>query len=232
MNTAWLTVSIPVCLKGVGGGWGQGSLRASHVLPHQTVNSVLYCDGLFIFGLYCTWNVQWSSVIEGDISYKVRMYQNWWQKPDWDIFNTYISCSLIICMIVVELINATHVFHRNPFTWSCPECVPDALLFPSCRFKTVHCLLYPDTNWCPKLQHHHINWKHLCFHPAEHVSHCLMPCLDLATFNWKNMSSRMMSLGGCLYHLMLHECTVLLAVILHPSEVELLERQHLYNSLS
>ncbi|KAF1374334.1 hypothetical protein PFLUV_G00248960 [Perca fluviatilis] len=25
------------------------------------------------------------------------------------------------------------------------------------RFKTVHCLLYPDTNWCPKLQHRHIN---------------------------------------------------------------------------
>ncbi|XP_037611529.1 beta-1,3-N-acetylglucosaminyltransferase radical fringe [Sebastes umbrosus] len=24
------------------------------------------------------------------------------------------------------------------------------------RFKTVHCLLYPDTNWCPKLQHRHI----------------------------------------------------------------------------
>ncbi|KAK5851344.1 hypothetical protein PBY51_002147 [Eleginops maclovinus] len=23
------------------------------------------------------------------------------------------------------------------------------------RFKTVHCLLYPDTNWCPKLQHRH-----------------------------------------------------------------------------
>ncbi|KAK5881771.1 hypothetical protein CesoFtcFv8_022531 [Champsocephalus esox] len=22
------------------------------------------------------------------------------------------------------------------------------------RFKTVHCLLYPDTHWCPKLQHH------------------------------------------------------------------------------
>uniref|UniRef100_A0A8D0ADL0 Beta-1,3-N-acetylglucosaminyltransferase n=2 Tax=Sander lucioperca TaxID=283035 RepID=A0A8D0ADL0_SANLU len=25
------------------------------------------------------------------------------------------------------------------------------------RFKTVHCLLYPDTNWCPKLQHRHTN---------------------------------------------------------------------------
>lgn len=25
------------------------------------------------------------------------------------------------------------------------------------RFKTVHCLLYPDTSWCPKLQHRHIN---------------------------------------------------------------------------
>ncbi|XP_075949085.1 beta-1,3-N-acetylglucosaminyltransferase radical fringe isoform X2 [Anarhichas minor] len=25
------------------------------------------------------------------------------------------------------------------------------------RFKTVHCLLYPDTNWCPKLEHSHIN---------------------------------------------------------------------------
>ncbi|XP_034716742.1 beta-1,3-N-acetylglucosaminyltransferase radical fringe [Etheostoma cragini] len=25
------------------------------------------------------------------------------------------------------------------------------------RFKTVHCLLYPDTNWCPTLAHRHIN---------------------------------------------------------------------------
>ncbi|XP_059180423.1 beta-1,3-N-acetylglucosaminyltransferase radical fringe [Centropristis striata] len=25
------------------------------------------------------------------------------------------------------------------------------------RFKTVHCLLYPDTNWCPKLEHRRIN---------------------------------------------------------------------------
>ncbi|XP_040031938.2 beta-1,3-N-acetylglucosaminyltransferase radical fringe [Gasterosteus aculeatus] len=25
------------------------------------------------------------------------------------------------------------------------------------RFKTVHCLLYPDTNWCPKPKHSHIN---------------------------------------------------------------------------
>lgn len=25
------------------------------------------------------------------------------------------------------------------------------------RFKTVHCLLYPDTDWCPKLEHRHRN---------------------------------------------------------------------------
>lgn len=31
-------------------------------------------------------------------------------------------------------------------------------LCPSCRFKTVHCLLYPDTEWCPKLTPGHTNW--------------------------------------------------------------------------
>ena len=33
-ENVWLAVSVPVHPKGIGQGWGQGSMQTSEVLPH------------------------------------------------------------------------------------------------------------------------------------------------------------------------------------------------------
>lgn len=42
--------------------------------------------------------------------------------------------------------------------------------FPPNRFKTVHCLLYANTGWCPKAKPHRKDWE-LWSKPAEPTVH-------------------------------------------------------------
>ncbi len=46
----WLTVGVPVHPKGVGWGWGQGSVQASQVLPHQTGKTISLWTWLYALG--------------------------------------------------------------------------------------------------------------------------------------------------------------------------------------
>lgn len=46
--------------------------------------------------------------------------------------------------------------------------------FPPCRFKTVHCLLYADTDWCPKIKPNRKDWE-LWSKPAGPTVHLLDP---------------------------------------------------------
>lgn len=78
----------------------------------------------------------------------------------WDIFKTYVEMYLYDLLLI---------FFHSFLKFVREVNISDCLLFPTCRFKTVHCLLYADTDWCPKLKPHHKNWKPLSFDPAPLV---------------------------------------------------------------
>lgn len=53
---AWLPVGIPVQTKGIGWGWGQGSVQVSQLLPHQTLKTFSFWTLLCARGALSCWN--------------------------------------------------------------------------------------------------------------------------------------------------------------------------------